>query len=316
MVQPKLGDVLEPLKDDSNSQTPNPLFMHESNYESVEKEGNCHYYYDSDNECIDMPTEIIVDNDFKDDDEYGLDMFYEKALDDSPLVTILAVAWEDKIEPACDDNLYDDEPTLDEYIDIYAFYDNSYDIWVDKILGKDDSSSDITPIKIDLLYDNDLDDAPVITADPPCVTMVNSKCEVTQNDDLLAGCDDAITHESPVFFLKSPIYTIEDKYAYVEKYLCGSQFSYEKSYCSHDTIKNGTSNYFERGKHDNECHNKFDDPLYLPKISKMHDSNSIFIKFSSSTCNYYERGGYECPLYDTNNYKLHLLICLKRIYNF
>jgi hypothetical protein len=38
----------------------------------------------------------------------------------------------------------------------------------------------------------------------------------------------------------------------------------------------------------------------------MHDSNSYFVKFSSSNCNYYERRGYECPLYETNNYKLHL----------
>jgi hypothetical protein len=112
---------------------------------------------------------------------------------------------------------------------------------------------------------------------------------------------------SPILVLKSPIYTIEEKYAYAGMYLCGLQLSYEKPYCNHDTIiKNGTRNYFERGKHANEFHNKFDDPLYLPKNSKMHDSNSHFIKFSSSNCNYYERGGYECPLYDTNNYKFHL----------
>jgi hypothetical protein len=30
--------------------------------------------------------------------------------------------------------------------------------------------------------------------------------------------------------LKSPIYTIEEKYADVEKYLCGFQLSYEKTY--------------------------------------------------------------------------------------
>jgi hypothetical protein len=38
----------------------------------------------------------------------------------------------------------------------------------------------------------------------------------------------------------------------------------------------------------------------------MHDPNGHFITFSSSNCNYYERGVYEYPLYDTNNYKLHL----------
>jgi hypothetical protein len=36
------------------------------------------------------------------------------------------------------------------------------------------------------------------------------------------------------------------------------------------------------------------------------NSNSHFIKFSSVNCNYCKRGGYECPLYDSKNYKLHL----------
>jgi hypothetical protein len=40
--------------------------------------------------------------------------------------------------------------------------------------------------------------------------------------------------------------------AYVEKYLCGLQVSYEKSYCNHGAmIKNYIGNYFERGKHAN-----------------------------------------------------------------
>jgi hypothetical protein len=42
------------------------------------------------------------------------------------------------------------------------------------------------------------------------------------------------------------------------------------------------------------------------KISMLHDSNNHTIKLYSSNGNYYERGGYECPLYVTNNYKLHL----------
>jgi hypothetical protein len=32
----------------------------------------------------------------------------------------------------------------------------------------------------------------------------------------------------------------------------------------------------------------------------------FFVKFSSSNCNYYERGGYECPIYENNSFKLHL----------
>jgi hypothetical protein len=74
--------------------------------------------------------------------------------------------------------------------------------------------------------------------------------------------------------LKSPIYTIEEKYAYVSKYLCGLQLSYKKSYCNHDAmIKNDVDNYFEKVKHANECLNKSNDPTYVPKISKLHDSN-------------------------------------------
>jgi hypothetical protein len=46
-------------------------------------------------------------------------------------------------------------------------------------------------------------------------------------NDEIASCGDALIHESPISFLKSPIYTIEEKYAYVEKYLCGLQIAYE-----------------------------------------------------------------------------------------
>jgi hypothetical protein len=70
------------------------------------------------------------------------------------------------------------------------------------------------------------------------------------------------------------------------------QLCYEKSYSNHDAmIENYIGNYVERGKHANECLGKFNDDLYVPKISKLHDSNIHTIKFSSSNCNYYERGG-------------------------
>jgi hypothetical protein len=83
--------------------------------------------------------------------------------------------------------------------------------------------------------------------------------------------------------LQSPNYTIEEKYAFVEKYLCGLQLSYEKSYCNHEVmIKNDISNYFERGKHANEFLNKFNDPIYVQKNPKLHDSTSYTIKFPSS----------------------------------
>jgi hypothetical protein len=152
---------------------------------------------------------------------------------------------------------------------------------------------------LSMLYNNSLDDDRILIHNSPCI-------HEDKNYEF-SGCDNALIHESPILFLKSSIYIIEEKYAYVEKYLCGLQLSYKKHYCSHDTIiKNGTTNYFERAKHTNEFNKKFNYPLYLPKSSKMHDANSHFIKFSSSNCNYYERGGYECPLYGSNNYKLHV----------
>jgi hypothetical protein len=133
-----------------------------------------------------------------------------------------------------------------------------------------------------MLNDNALDDGHMLIDNTPCLHK--------GRNDILVIHDDTIIHESPILFLKSPIYTIEEKYAYLEKYLYGLQLSYEKSYCNHDAmIKNNIINYFERGKHDNEYINKSNDPLYVPKNSKLHDSTSYTIKFPSSNCNYYER---------------------------
>ena len=43
----------------------------------------------------------------------------------------------------------------------------------------------------------------------------------------------------------------------------------------------------------------------MHKFSKLHSSSGYIVKIASSACNYYERGGDKCPLYVTNNYKLH-----------
>jgi hypothetical protein len=85
---------------------------------------------------------------------------------------------------------------------------------------------------LDILYDNALDDGPILIDNSPCI-------HEDKNDEF-ASCDDALIHENPILFLKSPIYTMEEKYAYVEKYLGGLQLSCKISYSSHDTIKNGT----------------------------------------------------------------------------
>jgi hypothetical protein len=132
-------------------------------------------------------------------------------------------------------------------------------------------------------------------------------CE--DKNDKLDVCDNTLIHENSMLLLKSPIYTIEEKYAHVEKYLYGLHLSYAygKSSCNNDVmIKGGTNNYFERGKHDYESLNKFNDHHYMPQFSKIHDSNSYTINFPSSKCNYYERGGYKHPLYANDSYKLHL----------
>ena len=110
-----------------------------------------------------------------------------------------------------------------------------------------------------------------------------------------------------MLLLKSPIYTIKEKYAYVEKYLYDLQLSYAygKSYCNHDVmIESGTNNYFEREKHVNEFLNKLNDPLYMPINLKFYSSHGYIVDFTSHACNYYERGGDKCPLYALNNFKL------------
>jgi hypothetical protein len=60
---------------------------------------------------------------------------------------------------------------------------------------------------LDMLYDNALDDGPMLIDNSPCI-------HEDKNDEL-ASRDDDLIHESPILLLKSPIYTIEEKYAYI-----------------------------------------------------------------------------------------------------
>jgi hypothetical protein len=160
---------------------------------------------------------------------------------------------------------------------------------------------------LNMLYDNALDDGPTLIDKPPCL-VVTKFCE--DKNDILAVCDGTLTHESPTLFLNSPNYTIEEKFAYVEKYLCGLQLPLVPNLCCNHDIKLNIDiiNYFERGKHANEFHNKFNNPLYVPKLSKLNDSCGYMVEFISTTCNYYERGGDKNPLYVTNNYMLQVNI--------
>ena len=111
---------------------------------------------------------------------------------------------------------------------------------------------------------------------------------------------------NPTLFLSSPNHTIEEKLAYVKKYLCGLQLSLIPNLCCSHNIKIDTnlSNYFERGKSASEFHNEFNDPLYVPILSKLHDPNGYIVKFAPSNCNYYESEGDKCPPYACNNYNM------------
>ena len=86
---------------------------------------------------------------------------------------------------------------------------------------------------LNMLYDNALDDGPMLIDKPPFL-VVTKLCE--DKNDILAVCDGTLTHESPTLFLNSPSYTMEEKFAYVEKYLCGLQLSLVPNLCcNHDS---------------------------------------------------------------------------------
>ena len=157
---------------------------------------------------------------------------------------------------------------------------------------------------LDMPYDNALDDGPILLDNPPCLEIATSLCE--DKNDKPASCDDTLIYESPILFQSSPIYIIDEKYALCKKYMHGLKLSYGNPTFNHyvnDDIN--SCQYFERGKHAYDCHNKPNDPLYVPINSMLHSSNGHILEFASHACNYYERGGDKCPLYVTSNYILH-----------
>jgi hypothetical protein len=96
---------------------------------------------------------------------------------------------------------------------------------------------------------------------------------------MLAVCDNTLPHESPTLFLNSPIYTIEEKFLYVEKYLCGLKLSCTNNHSTHNHhVYDVSCNYFERGKYANSSHDSINNPLYVPKFAKLHQSNSCLSK--------------------------------------
>jgi hypothetical protein len=141
---------------------------------------------------------------------------------------------------------------------------------------------------------------------PPCLEVVTKLYE--DKNDTISVCSGTLTHESPTLFLKYPNYTLEEKFSYVEKYLCDFQLS---------LVPTRRPRY----------HQKLGD-AWIPKVlvtirkqtqhaildlgssvfvlSKVlvDDSNGYMVEFTSNACNYYERGGDKIPHYATNNYKL------------
>ena len=85
---------------------------------------------------------------------------------------------------------------------------------------------------LNMLYDNALDDGPMLIDNPPCLELVTTLCE--DKNDILAACDNTFTHESPTLFLNSPIHTVEEKLLWVEKYLCGLKLSYTNNHFTHN----------------------------------------------------------------------------------
>jgi len=88
-------------------------------------------FYDSDDDEEDQPmlNENIIDNDFKDNEEYGLDMFYDKSLDDPPCDIILPVEGVDEIRIANNNEPYD-ESTFKQDINMHTSFNDSHNGWV------------------------------------------------------------------------------------------------------------------------------------------------------------------------------------------
>jgi hypothetical protein len=131
----------------------------------------------------------------------------------------------DVLEPPKDDSDTETQDSIAIYENPYTSYEgiqkkenpSNYDV---PLLANNTTSEiiDDNDCCLDMLYNTALDDGHMLIDNPPCLN--------EDKNDILVIHDDALIHESPGLFLKSPIYTIEEKYAYVKKYLCGLQFSY------------------------------------------------------------------------------------------
>jgi hypothetical protein len=101
------------------------------------------------------------------------------------------------------------------------------------VSNNDDATKEYT---LDMLYDNALDDGPMILYDPPSLEISTNMCK--DKNDMLAIYDDTLIHESPIVFLDYPNHTIEEKYACVLNYLYDLELSYacKVPVCNHEAV--------------------------------------------------------------------------------
>jgi hypothetical protein len=96
----------------------------------------------------------------------------------------------------------------------------------------DNNFKDDEEYGLDIFYDSTLDDGPILLEDPPYLELVTNLWD--DKDDMLVVCDNTLTHESPTLFFHSPIYTIEEQFLYVEKYLCGLKLYCTNNHSTHN----------------------------------------------------------------------------------
>ena len=109
----------EQLETEERKHPPSPP-MDEGNTQNLVDDKLCFYDSDDEKEYEPMPNENIIDIDFKNDEEYGLDMLYDIALDhgpmliDNPPCLVVTTLCEDKndILAAYDNTLTHESPTL------------------------------------------------------------------------------------------------------------------------------------------------------------------------------------------------------------
>ena len=87
---------------------------------------------------------------------------------------------------------------------------------------------------LDMLYDNALENGPILLDNPPCSEIVSSLCE--DKNDILDVHDNTLISKIPILLLNSSSFTIEEKYELSKNYICGLHLPLLQNYYGkHDT---------------------------------------------------------------------------------